>query len=327
MQNLEGFYNNHQLGETYLLNDDIFGLLALIASGSAANKQIEQDVLSFIITHQVPNGAFSWSPDTTCQYCDPSADMTGAALQALQAAKDNGLTNPNLDNAISNAKNYLLSNQNPDGGFGYSGSSDADSTSWVLMAFNNLGIGNTVPTTNAINWLLSSQQGDGGFPSYSGSDSTTTSHALIALSGKSWLLHILTALTPSATPSASPTPSPSTTPTPSPSASPTSTPASANNNTPTPSSSPTSTPTPSATPTPTPLPTPLLKLKVEEVALDQSPTPTPSPEVLGEAISTKTEPDRQQVLANGFKSTALPVAGAFGLFTTFKFLEERRWKK
>ncbi len=326
LQNLEGFYNNSQLGETYLLNDDIFGLLALVASGSMANQQIKQDTLNFIITHQAANGGFSWSPDTTCQFCDPSADMTAAALQALQAAKDNGLTNPNLDSAINNAKNYLLSNQNPDGGFGYFGFSDADSTSWVIMAFNILGIGST-ESSNAKDWLITNQQPDGGFPSYNGSDTTTTSHALIAISGKSWILHIFTPAPPSATSSA--TPNPFVTPTPVPSPTPTPFPTSSPTPTPSSTSTPTSSPTPVVTSSPTPSPTFTPKIQiVPEISQtsDVTPSPTPQVEILGEKTSY-VEPSKGELLVNGFKSNALPIASTFTLFTTFKFIEGRRWKK
>lgn len=187
VQNLENLYSANQLGDPALLNDDMFGLISLIAVGDSASDIIKQDVLNFIIAHQAPSGAFSYCSDYTAQWCDPSADLTGAALQSLKTAKNDGMTSVGLDNAITMALSYLQSNQNPDGGFGYFGSSDADSTAWVLMALN-LNDPGGIMQTNAKNWLVSSQQPDGGFPSFSGSDSTTTAHALIALSGNGWLV-------------------------------------------------------------------------------------------------------------------------------------------
>lgn len=214
VQNLETFYNNNQIGDTCALNDDIFGLLALVASGTSSNTQIKQDVLNFIINQQdSTDGGFSWSVPS-CPWYGTAADMTAAAIQALQTAKDNGLTNSNLDDAITKAKNYLLTNQNSNGGFGYFGSSDADTTGWVLMAFNALGIKDSSQATNAKNYLSSTQQADGGFLSWSGSDSTTTSQALIALAGKSWVLKIFTssvASSPTPTPIPIPVPATSTT--------------------------------------------------------------------------------------------------------------------
>lgn len=327
LQYLEAFHNNNQLGETYLLNDDIFGLLALIASGNEATQQIKQNTLDFIIAHQASNGGFSWSPDPTCQFCDPSTDMTAAALQALQQAKNNGLTNQNLDTAINSAKNYLLLNQNSDGGFGYSNTSDADSTSWVLMAFSLLNLSNSIEAINAKNWLITDQQADGGFPSYSGSNSSTTSHALIALSGKSWILNIYDSSSPISTPFAIPAPVATTTPSPSPTPIPTSTPTPTPLNTPQPSP----TTTPIASPSPTPTPTPLL-IPITKTAII-TPSPKSSPEILGKTSTNRPKEiiipsiNKKEQLVDGLKDNALPFAGVFTMFTTFKFLEGRRWKK
>lgn len=209
VQNLETFYNNNQIGDTCALNDDIFGLLALVASGTSSSTQIKQDTLNFIVSKQdSTDGGFSWSAPS-CPWYGTAADMTAAAIQSLQAAKDNGLTNANLDDAITKAKNYLLANQNGDGGFGYFGSSDADTTGWILMALNALGMKDSSQATNAKNYLSSTQQADGGFLSWSGSDSTTTSQALIALAGKSWILKNFTSsIIPSPTPTPTPIPVP-----------------------------------------------------------------------------------------------------------------------
>lgn len=192
---LEALYDGTQLGDASLLNDDMFGLLALISAGSNASSNMKTQILSFIVAHQAPSGAFSYCTDYTAQWCDPSADLTGAALQALQVAKNNGITTAGQDAAITSALGYLNTNQNGDGGYGYFGSSDADSTAWVLMALN-LSSPGSAQQTSANAWLLGSQQPDGGFPSFSGSDSTTTAYALIALSGNGWLVEQPISTTP-----------------------------------------------------------------------------------------------------------------------------------
>lgn len=262
---LESFYKNGQIDDTCALNDDIFGLLALVVSGNNSSSKIKQDVLDFIISKQDALGGFSWVV-SGCPYYSPSSDMSAAAIQTLQAAKDNGLTNPNLDNAIGHAKSYLLTHQNSDGGFGYSGTSDADTTGWVLMAFNALGLKEATQSAITKQWLTSKQQPDGGFPGYSGSDSTTTAQALIALSGKGWILRIASdSAAPTATSSASPVPTPSITPIPTPSPTSSATPA------------PTSTPTPSLSPSPSPTPIPIKPL----IVYTPKSTPTSTPEVLG----------------------------------------------
>ncbi len=332
IQKLEGYANSSQIGDVNLLNDDIFGLLALTA-GSSTNSQIKQDILNFIIAHQNSDGGFSWSTVSPTNTSD--GNDTAAAIQALEAAKNNSLTSSNLDSSITNAKNYLLTTQKNDGGFGYDSSSNSDgsSTTWALMAFNVLNMSSSTQAINAKSWIVRNQESDGGFhyQSGSGSDTYTSSHALIALSGKSWILNIYNSSSPSSTPSATPTPTATPSATPSPTPTPTLT--SSPSPTPTPTLTPTPTPvnssttTPSATPTSTPSPTTSPELKVEEATFIQTPSPSPSPQVLGEAISLKDEPNQQQLLVNGFKSTALPVAGMFSLFTTFKFLEGRRWKR
>lgn len=323
---LEGFYNNAQIGDICSLNDDVFGLLVLISSGNSSTTQIKQDTLDFLIQKQDPgDGGFSFSAPG-CSWYSTSADMTGAAISALQAAKDNGLTNSGLDNAITKAKNYLLTNQSTDGGFGYFGSSDPDTTGWVLMAFNVLGLKDSAEAVKAKTYLQTLQSSqDGGFLAFDYgtnsmvSNATTTAQAIIALSGKSWIIRIFT-------PNTTATPAPVATPTPSPVATATPIPTSTPVSTTSPAPSPTSSPSP--TPSPTPSPSPVVKvINIETVtsSLTPSPTipPTPLPQVLGET----TEINRLQLLADGFKDTALPVAGVISLFTTFKFLEGRRWKK
>ncbi len=271
VQRLETFSNNNQIGLTTQLNDDVFGLLALITSGSTASMQIKQDTLSFIISHQNTDGGFSWSTDPSSNTSD--SNDTAAAIQALQAAKNSGLANSNLDTSITRAKNYLLTLQQSNGGFRYDASSfstdpDGASTAWSLMALNTLGIATSPEAIHARTWLIAQQEGDGGFHWMNGygSDTSTTSHALIAISGNSWIFHPPT-LTPTPTVSQttiSPTPSPS--PIPTPTSQPTATP------TPSPTIVPTATPLPTSTPIPTVTPTPSFMPTL---------VPTITPEVLG----------------------------------------------
>ncbi len=339
VQKLESFYNNGYIGDACSLNSDVFGLLALTASGSTSSTQVKQDTLNFLIQKQdSQDGGFGFSAPG-CSYYSTSADMTGAAIQALQAAKANGLTNSGLDDAIAKAKNYLLTNQDSDGGFGYSGSSDSDTTGWALMGLNSLGLQESTPSAKAKSWLLTQQSSqNGGFQAFDYgsntfiSNATTTAQSIIALSGKGWIIKIFTPSTASPSPTPIATPSATPSPSPTPSSSPTPTPTASPNSNSTSTSSPTPSPTPSSIVTPTPSP------KVQVITSDTPSTyvPSPSPEVLGEATNgTKLEANPtpmptdapKPTLINGLKSTALPIAGVFGLFTTFKFLEGRRWRK
>jgi hypothetical protein len=239
VENLENLYSDNQIGDPILLNDDIFGILALIASGPLANQEILADSVDFVISHQDESGGFSWTTES-CIWCGSDSNDTSAAIQALKAAQDQGLTHSELETALENAQQYLLSTQKEEGGFGYDLYSDADgsSTAWALMALNSLELNDSPEATRAAAWLIANQNPDGGFHYQSGfgSDTSTTSHAVIAMSGKSWILDIFD-------PNANPTPSPS--------------------------PNPTAAPTPISTPTPSPSPTP-----------EPTPTPTPSPTVI-----------------------------------------------
>lgn len=289
LADLQSQYTDKQLGDTSLLNDDIYGLLALLASGNLADHQIKQDKLSFILAHQAQDGGFSWSADPSCVWCFSESNETAVALQSFQAAKNAGFTNPNLDSAITNAKTFLLSTQQDDGGFGYDVYSDSDgtSTALALIALNSLGLGNSLEAQSARAWLLKNQESDGGFhwmPG-AGSDTATTSYALTALSGKSWILHVFGELSPLGSLIAAESPSPSDLPvtppvvitnaetvsaTTMPTMIPTPVPVSTSTPNPTPTSISTATPVP--TPAPTPIPTPLAS---------STPTPTLTTEVLG----------------------------------------------
>lgn len=185
LDNLEAKYNNNQLGDPNLVNDDIFGLLALIVAGSRADGEIKNNVLNFILAHQNPDGGFSWSTS----FGSDSND-TAAAIQALGAAKNNGLGSSALDIAINNAKNYLLSTQSSDGGFVYElgSASDTASSSWAVLALSSIGLGNSAESEAAESYIRSRQLPDGSFEWMSGfgGDTFTTSYAVAALSGKYW---------------------------------------------------------------------------------------------------------------------------------------------
>jgi len=185
LDNLESKYNNSQIGDPNLVNDDIFGLLALIVAGSRANGEIKSNVLNFILTHQNPDGGFSWSTS----FASDSND-TAAAIQALVAARNSGLGSSGVNSAVEKAKDYLLTTQNPDGGFVYEIGSDSDtaSSSWAVLALSSLGLGNSAESEAAESYIRSRQLPDGSFEWMSGfgGETFTTSYAVAALSGKYW---------------------------------------------------------------------------------------------------------------------------------------------
>lgn len=273
IEHLQALAKEDQLGEISLLNDDIFGLLSLSASGPLADPQITQNSLNFIINHQAADGGFSWSADTTCAWCGSDSNDTAAAIQALQLAKDTGLTHAELDTALEKATQYLLSTQKDTGGFGYDFFSEADgsSTAWALMALHSLGLSDSPAAQIASDWLINNQESDGGFHWMSGygSDTSTTSYAVIALSGHSLVPHIFSLPLASPSPELQPSPSPATIPV-----------------SPTPTVMPSISPQPSnsSSPTPTPSPIPSPSSSPTSVSVIASPTAqltTPKPKVLG----------------------------------------------
>lgn len=183
-------HNNQQLGETALLNDDYFGLMAINSMKATDMSTVASDSLNYIIANQGSDGGFAYG--VGCAYCTSDSNDTAAAILALYAAQDLGLTHANLSTCRESAINYLLSTQKADGGFGYDVYSDADgsSTAWSLMALNRIGTSVATQATAARAWLLSNQNPDGGFAyglwGITNSDTYTTAHSMIALLGTSW---------------------------------------------------------------------------------------------------------------------------------------------
>ncbi|EKE14438.1 MAG: prenyltransferase/squalene oxidase [uncultured bacterium] len=294
------YYNNNQIGNSASVNDDWFGVLALISSGVDKTDLVLTNSLAFILAHQNIDGGYGYSTNAGSDGND-----TAAAIQALVAAKNYGVINSNLESSINNAKTYLLGTQDVStGGFLYdtnpwTTAPDSDSTTWALMALNSLDMKDSEQVNTAKNWLLSQQANDGGFqacqynpPDYVcqlASNSTTTSHALIGLAGKYWIINIFdsSTLTPTPTLSITPTIAPTSTPTLTPTATLTPTPIPVATATP----QPTSTPTPTVTPTPTPSPTIEPTLSTE-VLTKVDPTPTPG-QILGVKTNEINHVDQQ----------------------------------
>ena len=84
------------------------------------------------------------------------------------------------DPAIQGAKNFILTNQNSDGGWGYAkeGSSDTNDTAVAIMALLEAdNEPDDLVITKAVDFLKSSQNNDGGFPYLPGGESDSGSDA------------------------------------------------------------------------------------------------------------------------------------------------------
>ncbi|OGH91183.1 MAG: hypothetical protein A2534_04370 [Candidatus Magasanikbacteria bacterium RIFOXYD2_FULL_39_9] len=175
--------NNGTVGQAGI-NDDIFILMALLATNESTNSEIVQTSVNAIKTDQQESGAFTWNGWV-------GQDATGAAINALKYASTFGIIVDDL--IFQKAKSYLHSTQLTDGGWGFDTTSDPNLTSWAMYGINALGEGQTQWTTsgNQNPWtaLVSKLDNAGHYTSpwsADGIDWFATKHAVPALLSKSW---------------------------------------------------------------------------------------------------------------------------------------------
>ncbi len=163
------------------INDDIFGLLAAVALQENNNSPVVQTTIAAIIANQQPSGAFAYPGPFE------SPDLTGAAVNALKYAQNNGVAV--AAEVFAKAKAYLKAHQLADGGWGF-GTSDALTTGWAMMGINALGEGQNDWFNSAGKnpWhILTTLDNDHFTQSWDGNvDWFGTKHAIPALLGKSW---------------------------------------------------------------------------------------------------------------------------------------------
>lgn len=166
------FFDGTQVGDTSLVNDDIFALVPLTRAGFDGDNSMIQKILAHVLSKQKPNG--SW---------EGSVDLTAAAIQALVPLDSVS----GVSEALTKAKGYLRASQKADGGFG-----DSFATSWVLQAI--VALGESVAdwkkgSTDPVRYLASKQEKDGGVGAKDVSDETriwATAYAIPSVLGKSW---------------------------------------------------------------------------------------------------------------------------------------------
>jgi len=254
---LKDLYDGSQIGYNSTVNDDFWGVIALIAAGESPESEIIQNSVSFILDNQLGDGG--WSLNTKDFYPISDVDNTAAAIMALIAA---GVSASNT--SVQSGLDYIAANQDPAGGFGSGwGPANSQSTSWAICAIMAAGQNptsedwTTESDNNPVDYLLSLQDETDGFFYYAAGDSRSpqweTAYAIPALLG---IPHPIIPEYPSEpTPSASPTASPSATHTAVPTSTPTLTVAANPSPTPSHTASPTATTTPTSSPTSTATPT------------------------------------------------------------------------
>jgi len=108
-------------GGDAFLNDDIFALVVLHRAGFTVADDIITKTVAYIVSQQVANGSIGGS-----------ADLTAAAIQALQPFN----TLEGVSDAIEQALAYLKNTQTATGGAGFG---DIPVTSWSLQALGAVG--------------------------------------------------------------------------------------------------------------------------------------------------------------------------------------------
>ncbi|MBI4049436.1 MAG: DUF4430 domain-containing protein [Candidatus Doudnabacteria bacterium] len=184
---LKSMFDGTQIGDPQLLNDDIFGALALSSAGEAGT--IVDSIRNYILNNQNSDGGWGFARGGSSD-----SNITAMAVAALRSAP-------------SSAINYLNQSQDSSGGFSFTPGTPADgaSTAWVIMGLNAAG---SAPS-EAKQFLEDLQLPDGSFkwkPNDTSGSPLVTAYAVIALSGST--LPIQTVSHPTPSPNPSPTPSP-----------------------------------------------------------------------------------------------------------------------
>jgi Squalene-hopene cyclase N-terminal domain/Prenyltransferase and squalene oxidase repeat len=162
---LAELFDGTQIGEPGLLNDDIFGLLALHQAG--APRALLRQIAEYLRSKQLPDGGWTWN---TSPGAPADTDMTGSAVAALCAA---GIApaDPDLDRALS----LLHALQDPaTGGFvappeSFGIGVNTDTTAWVTSGLVECGIDpqasawTTAEGKTPLDYLVSMQRPDGHF--------------------------------------------------------------------------------------------------------------------------------------------------------------------
>jgi hypothetical protein len=158
-------FDGTQIGEPGLLNDDIFGVLALRQAG--APSELLRRLVDYLRTRQLPDGGWSWNASPGAP---ADTDMTGSMVAAFCAAGV-GVGGSDLQQALD----LLHSLQDPaTGGFiappeSFGVGVNTDTTAWVTSGLVQCGIDpqgpewTTAQGKTPLDYLVSMQRPDGHF--------------------------------------------------------------------------------------------------------------------------------------------------------------------
>ena len=198
---LKSQFKDNQIGETSLTNDDIFGVLALLAGQESVSSNEIQATVQTILDAQSSSGAWD------------NIDVTSAGIQALKAYEKAG-GSKDVSTALANARAYLKRSQDAKGGF----DNNSATTAWSIQAIIALGEDPNSWTTSdgRTPWdaLMKYQNTSGAFGWKTDQDTSAflTAYAVPALLGVHWPVTSLSIETVSATSAITVSYSPSPTP-------------------------------------------------------------------------------------------------------------------
>ena len=189
---LEAQYDGTQIGTTTALNDDAWGIMALISAGKSTSETIIVNSAAYIISNQNADGGWGWAVGQASD-----ADSTAAPIMALIAA---GYASSATE--IQDALSYLETQQMPNGGFDSWGSTNADTDAWVINALVAAGEEptgadwTTAGGNNTVDHLIGFQIADGSYEWQVGNPGATpmktTAVAITALVGESYPVKVMT---------------------------------------------------------------------------------------------------------------------------------------
>ena len=187
---LEDEYDGIQIGNNSLLNDDFWGVMALISAGESPSSETIANTMTFIKDNQNGDGGWSWGVGQ-----NSDVDSTAAAVMALIAAGES-----QSSDVVTDGLEYIKSQQADNGGFESWGTTNADTDSWAIDAIVAAG---QDPTSAAwtengntpIDDLLTFRQNDGSFYWQDGTPGMsvpkTTASAIQALLGAPYPVKVL----------------------------------------------------------------------------------------------------------------------------------------
>ncbi len=165
---LQSMFDGNQIGSPSLLNDDIFGILALYSAD--INDNTVSKSRGFLLANQNSDGGWGYAPGL-----GSDSNTTAMAVAALAAT----------GSVPNSATDYLYRSQASTGGFAFIPGQAADgaSTAWVISGL--ISARKSVPA-EAKSFLESLQTSNGSFkwrPTDNSGSSLVTAYAVVALSG------------------------------------------------------------------------------------------------------------------------------------------------